>query len=68
VSYELKITPRETEVAKLLAEGKRYQEVADDLGIAYETVVTHVKRLRLKLGVRTKTEVALWYQKSGGDT
>ena len=50
------LTPREKDVLDCLAQGFLYKEIADKLGIAYETVHTHIRRIYEKLQVRTRTE------------
>ncbi len=40
----------------LLSQGHLYKEIADKLGISYETVHTYVRRIYEKLQVRTRTE------------
>lgn len=60
-----KLTPREIEVIKLIVEGMRYKEIAVELGLSYETVKTYVGRIRKKLGVSSKTEVAMWAIRNG---
>ena len=60
-----KLTPREIEVVKLIVEGLRYKEIAAELGLSYETVKTYVGRIRKKLGVSSKTEVAMWAIRNG---
>jgi DNA-binding NarL/FixJ family response regulator len=62
---EIKLTSRETDVVKLIVKGLRYKEIADDLGLSYETVKTYVGRIRRKLSVSSKTEVALWAVRNG---
>jgi len=57
-----KLTPREKEVLKLLASGYIYKEVADQLDISLETVRTYVKRICLKLHVRSKVEAIIKYR------
>ena len=51
------ITPRESDVAKLLAEGKSYREIAEDLFISLPTVKTHVTRIYEKLNVKNRHEL-----------
>jgi DNA-binding NarL/FixJ family response regulator len=46
-------TPRETEVIRLLAEGKVNKEIAAELGIATRTVETHRAKIMLKLGMQS---------------
>jgi len=50
------LSPREREVLDLLSQGFLYKEIADKLGISYETVHTYVRRIYEKLQVRTRTE------------
>ncbi len=52
------LTPRENDVANLLAKGLRNQEIADKLGISYNTVAEYAGRLYRKLNVRNRTEAA----------
>jgi DNA-binding NarL/FixJ family response regulator len=50
------LSPREQEVLDCLAQGFLYKEIADKLGISYETVHTYIRRIYEKLQVRTRTE------------
>jgi len=50
------LSPREKEVLDCLAEGFLYKEIAEKLGISYETVHTYIRRIYEKLQVRTRTE------------
>ncbi|HEY9174964.1 MAG TPA: response regulator transcription factor [Verrucomicrobiae bacterium] len=50
------LSPREKEVLDCLAQGFLYKEIADKLGIGYETVHTYIRRIYEKLQVRTRTE------------
>jgi DNA-binding NarL/FixJ family response regulator len=50
------LSPREQEVLDLLAQGFLYKEIAEKLGISYETVHTYIRRIYEKLQVRTRTE------------
>ena len=50
------LSPREREVLDCLAQGFLYKEIADKLGISYETVHTYIRRIYEKLQVRTRTE------------
>jgi len=53
------LTPREEEVLRLVAKGLINKEIADQLGIALETVRQHLKNCYAKLHVRTRTEAAM---------
>jgi DNA-binding NarL/FixJ family response regulator len=48
------LSPRETEVLELLASGKSYSVIADELFIHKETVKTHIKNIYIKLQVNSK--------------
>jgi DNA-binding NarL/FixJ family response regulator len=50
------LSPREQEVLDFLAKGFLYKEIAENLGISYETVHTYIRRIYEKLQVRTRTE------------
>jgi non-specific serine/threonine protein kinase len=54
----LLLSPREREVALLVARGLTNREIADALVIGERTVDTHVEHIRNKLGVRTRLEIA----------
>ena len=51
-----KLTPKETEVLKHLAEGFSYKMIADKMGISYFTVNNHVKKVYEKLQVHSLGE------------
>jgi DNA-binding NarL/FixJ family response regulator len=53
------LTERETEVLRLLAQGRANKEIARDLGIGEKTVKTHVSNILAKLGVQSRTQAAL---------
>jgi len=45
------LTPRETEILRLLGEGKSLSGIAETLGIAYKTVANTCSKLKEKLGL-----------------
>jgi len=51
-----RLTPREKEVLRLMAEGISSRDIAGKLGISYTTVRTHIRSLGSKLGVHSKLE------------
>jgi len=54
-----KLTPREREVAGLLAQGKPQREIARQLVISRRTVYVHVRRVVAKVGARSVMEAAV---------
>jgi DNA-binding NarL/FixJ family response regulator len=50
------LSPREKEVLDCLAQGLMYKEIAEKIGVTYETVHTYIRRIYEKLQVRTRTE------------
>lgn len=55
------LTPREREVLELLANGLLYKEIAEKLGITYDTVHTHLRTIYEKLQVRSRTQAVTRY-------
>jgi DNA-binding NarL/FixJ family response regulator len=51
-----RLTPREKEVLRLMAEGHPSRSIAEELGISYTTVRTHIRSLGSKLAVHSKLE------------
>ena len=52
------LTHRELDVLEHLGNRFHDKEIADELGISVETVKTHMKRIRGKLGVSSRREAA----------
>ncbi|GAA0580928.1 AAA family ATPase [Kribbella sandramycini] len=59
------LTARETEVLKLLAEGRTNRQLARELYISEKTVSVHVSNILGKLGVRSRTEAAAVARRDG---
>lgn len=55
---DMGLSPREAEVAELLASGASYKEIADRLFVSVSTIQTHVTRIYAKIGARNKVELA----------
>ncbi|MEU8467323.1 LuxR C-terminal-related transcriptional regulator [Streptomyces sp. NPDC029006] len=54
------LTGRELMVAELVAEGLTNRQIAERLGLSTRTVATHLDKVRDKLGMRSRTQIALW--------
>jgi non-specific serine/threonine protein kinase len=54
------LTPREREVAGLIAAGRTNRQIGRALGIAEKTAEVHVHHIIGKLGARCRSEVAAW--------
>jgi DNA-binding NarL/FixJ family response regulator len=57
------LSQREQEVLECLSQGFLYKEIAEKLGISYETVHTYIRRIYEKLQVRTRTEAVAKFLK-----
>jgi two-component system, NarL family, response regulator LiaR len=60
-----KLTDRETEVLMLLARGEANKQIARSLHIGEKTVKTHVSSVLRKLGVKSRTQAALYAARAG---
>ena len=54
------LTPREVEVARLIATGATNRQIAESLSISAKTVAAHVEHILAKLGAARRTEIAAW--------
>ena len=62
---EAPLTKRENEVLKQLAFGLSNKEIAQALGISYETAKEHVQHILRKIGVTDRTQAAVWAVRRG---
>ena len=52
---------REEEVGQLIAHGLSNKDIAGRLFLSVRTVETHVHNLLNKLGVNSRTQIAVWF-------
>ena len=60
------LTPREFEVAVLVAEGLTNQQIARRLTISPKPVSAHVEHMLVKLGAVNRAEIAAWAARVSG--
>jgi len=54
------LSARELDVVQAIARGRTNQEIASELFISLSTVKSHLSGIQSKLGVRNRTEIAVW--------
>jgi len=65
VAASVSLTPREIEVTALLARFATNREIAAQLVISEGTAKRHVENILVKLGLRSRTQVAEWASEQG---
>jgi DNA-binding NarL/FixJ family response regulator len=56
----VRLTRRESDVVRQIAQGNTYREIAEALAISEKTVATYRERASEKLGVRSRAELVRW--------
>ncbi|WP_406066152.1 AAA family ATPase [Micromonospora sp. NBC_00860] len=64
-AVSLGLTPRETEVLRLVAQGYSNRRIAEELFITQKTTSTHVSSILAKLGASSRTEAAAIAHRAG---
>jgi DNA-binding NarL/FixJ family response regulator len=60
-----RLTPREREIAGLVASGATNRDIARSLVLSERTVDTHVQNILSKLDFQSRTQIATWASASG---
>ena len=60
------LTPRQLEVAALVAQGLSNRQIAEALVISERSAESHVERSRARLGLRSRAQLAAWYATTHG--
>ena len=61
------LSPRESEVASLIALAMSNRQIAERLILSERTVEAHVRSILAKLGYSTRTEIATWALRGASD-
>ena len=61
------LTPREMQVARLVAAGRSNKQIAAELVISQRTAEGHVEHILTKLGFSSRAQVAAWVVASQPD-
>ncbi|GGM35615.1 LuxR family transcriptional regulator [Dactylosporangium sucinum] len=62
---DVTLTPREQQIAELVAEGLTNPEIAKVLLISARTAETHVQHILAKIGGRSRAQIAVWVVEHG---
>jgi DNA-binding NarL/FixJ family response regulator len=62
-----KLTPREHQIAGLVARGRSNRAIAQELLISPATAARHVANILVKLGFNSRTQIAAWAAHQDGD-
>jgi DNA-binding NarL/FixJ family response regulator len=59
------LSPRERQVSRLIAQGLTNRQISRALSISEKTVGSHVDHIMTKLGLRSRTRIAVWAIQQG---
>jgi non-specific serine/threonine protein kinase len=60
------LTPRQTEIVRLVSQGLSDKQIAKKLRISARTVEVHLAHTRKVLGVHNRAQIAVWFVTTGG--
>jgi DNA-binding NarL/FixJ family response regulator len=66
IATDYRFSDRESEILALLGKGLNNREIAQQLYLTEGTVKNHISRILAEMGMRDRTQVALWAQKNLG--
>ncbi len=66
IETDYRFSDRESEILGLLGKGLNNREIAQQLYLTEGTVKNHISRILAEMGMRDRTQVALWAQKNLG--
>jgi DNA-binding NarL/FixJ family response regulator len=66
IDSDYRFSDRESEILGLLGKGLNNREIAQQLYLTEGTVKNHISRILAEMGMRDRTQVALWAQKNLG--
>jgi non-specific serine/threonine protein kinase len=61
----VRLTAREVQISRLVAEDLTNREIGVRLGLSHHTVDNHLRRIFGKIGVSSRTGLAMWWVRSG---
>src|SRR5574341_2358746 len=64
---QISLTRRERDILRLLAQGLSNKEIAEQLGLSEKTVRNRLSEILSTLGVRNRTQAAIWAKEHGLD-
>lgn len=65
LAHDRVLSPRETEILGLIAQGLSNHEITERLGLTANTLKTHVRRIYRKIGVTSRAQAVAWALQDG---
>jgi DNA-binding NarL/FixJ family response regulator len=59
------LTGREREVAVLVGRGLTNRQISSELSVSERTIHNHVRNILIKLGLRSRAQIAVWAARCG---